>query len=214
VILRASPHTYVEVYVDDNGTNSRLRIDVVIAGVRTNRATTNLVRPDHRSARAFGCGAGSRADRHAEHFTPASPTAPTREQHHDHEHLVHAHRRRARQPGRRSLRVVLDAADATATLDEFAFQPFIWRNMTLPQLTKPLDAIPGIAPALAAAHLTTSSTDTSTPIWPLLAWGVVSDPGLSDKPPFGIFEAESFINLSGGWASASRPARAAATTCA
>lgn len=32
----------IEVYVDDNGTNSRLRIDTVVAGVATNRYTTNL----------------------------------------------------------------------------------------------------------------------------------------------------------------------------
>lgn len=42
VILSATPTGYIEAYVDDNGTNSRIRIDVVIAGVRTNRASTNL----------------------------------------------------------------------------------------------------------------------------------------------------------------------------
>jgi hypothetical protein len=36
-------NNFIDVYVDDNGTNSRLRIDVVQAGVRTNRATINLL---------------------------------------------------------------------------------------------------------------------------------------------------------------------------
>lgn len=35
-------NNFIEVYVDDNGTNSRLRVDVVLAGTRTNRATVNL----------------------------------------------------------------------------------------------------------------------------------------------------------------------------
>jgi hypothetical protein len=41
-LRRSAANTYVDVYVDDNGTNSRLQIDVVIAGVRTNRSLTNL----------------------------------------------------------------------------------------------------------------------------------------------------------------------------
>jgi hypothetical protein len=35
-------NNFIEAYVDDNGTNSRLRVDVVLAGVRTNRASVNL----------------------------------------------------------------------------------------------------------------------------------------------------------------------------
>jgi hypothetical protein len=201
VILRAAASTYVEIYVDDNGTNSRLRIDVVIAGVRTNRATTNLAARIINGQSFWVRGRIEGQIVYAEHFGAGFATAP-----------------RANSTITTSTSYTLSGGEpaslvaghsgwswipqtAAATLDEFAFQPYIWRNMTLPQLVKPLDAIPGIAPALTAAHLTTSSADTSTPIWPLLAWGVVSDPGLTDKPPFGIFEAESFINLSGGWAS-------------
>lgn len=42
VLNRMSSGTYLEAYVDDNATNSRLRIDTVIGGVRTNGVTTNL----------------------------------------------------------------------------------------------------------------------------------------------------------------------------
>lgn len=42
VIKRIDASNYLEVYVDDNGANSRLRIDKVVAGARTNLATTNL----------------------------------------------------------------------------------------------------------------------------------------------------------------------------
>lgn len=41
-LRRSAANNYIDVYVDDNGTNSRLRIDVVIAGSRTNRASVNL----------------------------------------------------------------------------------------------------------------------------------------------------------------------------
>jgi hypothetical protein len=41
VAKRVDASNYVEAYVDDDGTNSRLRIDKVIAGVRTNLATVN-----------------------------------------------------------------------------------------------------------------------------------------------------------------------------
>lgn len=44
VVKRISATTYLECYVDDNGTNSRLRIDKVVSGSRTNLATTNLTR--------------------------------------------------------------------------------------------------------------------------------------------------------------------------
>ena len=42
VLKRVSSTTYLEVYVDDNGTNSRLRIDKVVAGSRTNLVSANL----------------------------------------------------------------------------------------------------------------------------------------------------------------------------
>lgn len=42
IIKRVDASNYLEAYVDDNGGTSRLRVDVVIAGVRTNIATTNL----------------------------------------------------------------------------------------------------------------------------------------------------------------------------
>lgn len=42
VLRRSASNTYVEVYVDDDGANSRLRIDKVVAGSRTNLDTVNL----------------------------------------------------------------------------------------------------------------------------------------------------------------------------
>lgn len=42
VVKRVAADSYIEVYVDDDGTNSRLRIDTINAGLRTNRFTTNL----------------------------------------------------------------------------------------------------------------------------------------------------------------------------
>lgn len=42
VVKRIASDSFVEVYVDDNGTNSRLRVDVVTGGTRANRQSTNL----------------------------------------------------------------------------------------------------------------------------------------------------------------------------
>jgi len=42
IVKRVDSSNYIEVYVDDNGVNSRIRIDVIIAGARTNVASTNL----------------------------------------------------------------------------------------------------------------------------------------------------------------------------
>lgn len=42
VLKRIDASNFLEAYVDDNGVNSRLRIDRVIAGARTNLVTTNL----------------------------------------------------------------------------------------------------------------------------------------------------------------------------
>lgn len=42
VIKRIDAANYLEVYLDDNGTNSRLRIDKVVEGARTNLASENL----------------------------------------------------------------------------------------------------------------------------------------------------------------------------
>ncbi len=42
VLKRIDASNFLEVYVDDNGTNSRLRVDKVVAGTRTNLSSTNL----------------------------------------------------------------------------------------------------------------------------------------------------------------------------
>jgi len=42
ILKRIDDENYIEAYVDDNGTNSRVRIDKVVATVRTNLATANL----------------------------------------------------------------------------------------------------------------------------------------------------------------------------
>jgi len=42
ILKRIDASNYLEVYIDDNGANSRLRIDKIVAGARTNLASTNL----------------------------------------------------------------------------------------------------------------------------------------------------------------------------
>lgn len=42
ILRRSAADTYLEGYVDDNGTNTRIRVDKVVAGARTNLGTVNL----------------------------------------------------------------------------------------------------------------------------------------------------------------------------
>ncbi len=42
ILKRTAPDTYLEAYIDDNGTASRIRIDEVIDGTRTNKSSSDL----------------------------------------------------------------------------------------------------------------------------------------------------------------------------
>jgi hypothetical protein len=199
VLKRTAATTYLEVYVDDEGTNSRLRIDKVIAGVRTNLASTNLpARVKNATAfRVRGRIEGNVIT--AEYFT-AAPTpmgAPTT----TNSYTLTAGTERetfgsgvAGQPGR-----VWIPKSAGASLDEYAVEPYTYRNQTLPISLPLAGTIPGDAPARADVTVTPSG-GAAAPIWALLGWTAKPAAGLA-AAPFGIIEAETASNLS-GWAAA------------
>lgn len=56
IIKRIDANNYLEAYIDDNGVNSRIRIDKIVAGVRTNLSSTNLTARISSSVRVWIAG--------------------------------------------------------------------------------------------------------------------------------------------------------------
>ena len=194
VTLRGSAaNTYVEVYVDDNGTNSRLRVDVVIAGVVTNRQSTNL---GARISNGTAFWVRGRIEGQlviAEYFTalPTGPIDPTTAN----SYTLSGGEQASLVAGYSGWSWIPQHASATA--DDFEFKPYA-RASTTNGITAPvkiswLDAIPGTAPALADIALGRFWPSQST--WALFAWSAQRAAHL------GVYDA-SDATLS-GWASAS-----------
>jgi hypothetical protein len=200
ILKRAAATTAIEVYVDDEGVNSRLRIDKLVAGVRTNLAAANLVA---RVANGVAHWVRGRIEGNvivAEYFT-AAPTpmgAPT---------LTNTYTLKAGAeieafgatikgaPGR-----VWTPQTVGAAIDEYSVEPYTYRSASLPGQIVLSGAIPGDAPAKADITLTTAYAPLGgLPIWALLGWSKRPGSGLA-AAPFGIMEAETASNLS-GWAS-------------
>lgn len=199
VIKRISATTYLEGYVDDTGTVSRVRLDKVIAGVRTNLATTDLAaritagRPFWLRTTILGNAVT------VEHFagpnapgplTAATTIAGTRTQ-----TLAGAD---ATQFGAGVIggygRVWIPQ-HASASLDEEYATPHWSGTLTTPAVAQWGTPIPGDAPALCDATITHSG-GSAPPIWALLGWTRRPGTGLA-QAPFGILEAEAAGNLSG-----------------
>jgi hypothetical protein len=168
-MLRATAATtYVEVYIDDNGTNSRLRIDVVIAGTRTNRATINLAT---RMGNVENHAVRGRIEGNvviAEHFAGFNTVTPMGAPTNTTSYTLVS--------GDAPLNTTAGASgwswipvNLSATLLTYTFTPYTWRNVTWPRVLQPVDAIPGTAPALADVSLTTSGGSTA-PAFAYLAW--------------------------------------------
>lgn len=170
-LCRSSATTYLDVYVDDDGANSRLRIDKVIGGSRTNLASTNLGARVANGSVLWVRGRREGAVVIAEHFTslPTPGGAPAT-----------------------TNTVTLSSAEqaslvaglggwvwtpqhASALLDDWTFEPFTYRARSFPNdlSVSPADALPGDAPALADAVITPSG-GSAAPSWAWLAW--------SDRP--------------------------------
>lgn len=202
VLKRISAITYLVAYVDDEGTNSRLRIDKVVAGTPTNLATTNLAA---RVANGVSHWVRGRIEGNvvtAEYFL-AAPTpmgAPTL----TNTYTLAAGAERTEfgagvkgAPGRVWIPKTVGAAQ-----DEYAVEPYTYRNQELPQALVLSGTIPGDAPCKADVTITPSG-GAGAPIWALLGWTKKPSAGLA-AAPFGIIEAETAANLS-GWSVVAGP---------
>lgn len=200
--LRASAsNTYVEVYVDDDGVNSRLRIDVVIAGVRTNRASVNLAARIASGTSHYVRGRIEGNTVYAEHFINPVPTpmgAPaTQAPAGGGGYALTGGEIASLVPG--YLGFTWIPQHANARLDDYTDRPFTWRNRTLPERLQPSTDIPGSAPALADLEVTPSG-GANPPRWALLAWNRrPTTPLAGAVVPFGILQAEAAGDLA-GWA--------------
>jgi hypothetical protein len=198
-LKRTASNQYLEVYVDDNGTNSRLRIDKLVGGVRTNLASTNLATRLSNGTAGWVRGRIEGNVVSSEYFT-AAPTpmgAPT---------LAPAAYTLtggeiaafgSAATGGRGFSWI--PQHASAALDDYASLPYTRRNVTLPQSIQLVGDVPGRAPALCDIVVTPSG-GAAAPIWALVAWSKrPGAPLASSVAPFGIIEAESASDLS-GWA--------------
>jgi hypothetical protein len=192
VILRASAaNTYIEVYQDDNGTNTRLRIDVVIAGTRTNRFTTNVTRfggggtPVH-SVRAWIVGNTVFASNTTADATVATGSYT----------LV----------GGELTSLVAGYTgwtwtpqNAAAKLLSWMSSPYYWQA-SLPATVR-LNDIPGSAPAKADLLMIRETASSSN--WGLYSWAQAATASSTGSVPFGVVESSAATaGSSGNWSNA------------
>lgn len=201
VLKRTGATTYLECYVDDEGTNSRLRIDKVIAGVRTNVATTNLAA---RVKNEVGHWVRGRIEGNvvtAEYFTAAPRPMSTPATTNSHTLTAGAEIETfgagvKGAPGRVWIPKTVGAA-----LYEYAVEPYTYRAVALPAQIALGGTIPGSAPALADIQVTNKNVGASPRAdFALLGWHPHPPAGLA-VPPFGLIEGETGTELA-GWAAA------------
>jgi hypothetical protein len=176
ILHRSSATNYVEVYVDDNGTNSRARIDIVVAGVRTNRLTTNLTRLV--AGQVFWIrGRIERYNLSSEFFSSApTPTTTAASTLTDQMTIANGYT----QPQLDALSsgfsgLTFTPQQAGASIDYFDHMPFTYSytasgvRTLIPEYFK-LPVIPGTAPALADVSITNAAGASSPPKWAMVAW--------------------------------------------
>lgn len=173
VKLRASLETlptYLEVYVDDNGTNSRLRLDKVIASTRTNIASTNLAARITSDTPFWVRGRIEEDVVFAEHFgvldgdgRPSPMLAPTTSLT---PYVLTTAERVVLPPGETGWSWI--PQHINARMEDFTYDPYVYRDANLPELV-PITGVPGNAPALAEVTLT-SSGGSNAPWWAMIAW--------------------------------------------
>ncbi len=194
LIKRIDSRNYLEGYIDDDGTNSRVRIDKIVAGARTNLVTANLSARMTRGTTVWGRETiiGNVVTMEQFATAPGPLTAAAR-----------------------SVTTTLAGADATlfgagvaggygrvwipqhasASIDDEYATPHWSGSRTLPDVVQWATPIPGDAPALCDVTLTHAG-GAANPIWALLGWTRRPGSGLA-AAPFGIIEAENAGNISG-----------------
>ena len=174
VLKRIDGSNYLEVYVDDTGAASRLRIDKVVATVRTNLASTNLAARVVNGTRLWIRGRIEGNVVFAEHFlttnTPTPTVAPTTST----SYVLTTTEAATFGTLIEGLAGIVFTPQQTASLiDRFEVLPFTYRNPPMYAIDCH-GAIPGDAPSLAEARMAHPSGLTLTS-WAMLAWSERSE---------------------------------------
>lgn len=199
VLKRIDKSNYLEVYVDDNGTNSRLRLDKVVAGARTNLSSTNLAARIVNGTEFYVRGRIEGDTVYLEHFSnatlgPSPAETPTTSASHT---LAGGDVATFGAAARGAAGFVWTPQHALATFDDFALRAYCYRVRTLPDSIELRGAILGGGPALCNVTVTTPTSSSVASPFALIGWG--PRPSSATGTPFGIREAETGTALS-GWA--------------
>jgi hypothetical protein len=191
-MLRASDDSNsVDVFVLDTGTSSTLRIDTVVAGTRTNRASAAISVRISNGTPFWVRGRIEGNVVYAEYFT--SPPTPMGAPTHSTSYTL-AGAEIDLPAGPFGLRWIPQHADARAT--DWVDEPFTRRGQTLPASTSWADAVPGDTDALCDLHVTTSG-GAAAPVWAMFGWAPrPGSPLATAKVPFGILRAEAADTVS------------------
>jgi hypothetical protein len=198
-VAGSGTNSFLEAYVDDNGTNSRLRVDKVVGGVRTNLGTTNLAA---RVVNGTSAWVSIRIEANyvfAEYFTtwrglstiPTSSVAVSLPAVSEESRFGRA---RAGLCG-----LSWTPQSAAAVIDDFEIAPFVYRIFPPVDLSM-AGLIPGDVPALCAVRL--AKTDdypaNADPRWLVAGW----DLGTRIQSLVVQGDGGDATNLTPGWSGA------------
>lgn len=198
VLKRVDAANYLEVYIDDDGTNSRLRIDKVIAGSRTNLSTGNLTGRLASGRAEWVRGRIEGNTVYAEHFTPnqAFP-APSNTPATSRTYTLTAAEAAVLGVGihgRAGFTFI--PRDANGYIDEFEVLPWTYRRTAVEVIECDGD-IPGDAPAVCDVRVgPCGNLDGVGTTWQLFAWEAAA--GVRNLCQWGDFER----NGTTGWTAA------------
>jgi hypothetical protein len=216
----AASHTYIRVYVDDDGANSRLRIDKIVDGVATNMSSVNLAARIASAAPFYVRGRIEGAKVYAEYYLPptAAPDSATRTQ--GTSWLMDA---TARGQFGASIKgksgIVMTFQNKTGTVDKtiaWECRPYTYRNndatgaanVLLPEDFK-IAGIYGTAPSLCDLQIRESAGATASPVFGLVGW--TPEPGVENFVHNGDFE-DDYDGWHGGATGINWPTIAGLTT--
>lgn len=171
IVKRTAADTYVECYLDDDGTNSRLRLDTIVAGSRTNRKSVNQSTRMTTGTPIWIRGRTENGRTIAEYFTtePTPMATATLSRYYFTTPSGGVFQEfgpsRKGYPG-----IVFTPQSANAYVTNFAWKPWTYYNRTLPESHMPqVGAVPGDAEPLAELEITHSG-GTVPPVYAYVGW--------------------------------------------
>lgn len=193
VLKRRAANTYAEVYVEDTGTISRLRVNLVDGGVLTDVFTAPFAARIVAGQPFWVQGRFEGDKLLAEYFTfsplPYS-TATTSLTYNLTAPQITSFGAAVRGRGG----VVLTPRHADARIDDLAIEPWTYRLRELPARIDLAGDVPGDVSALCDLSYAQQAGEPAAAFM-LVGWGARRGP----NPPLGVFEAEAATNV-GGWA--------------